>query len=280
MCIRDREITATVITNNIINQAGSAFLSALVQQTGKSLIDAAAAYLTFDRMLEGERLRAGLYALDNMLPAERQQALLIRLEEALQSLCHWALLHDVWGSLAEKGIETLRENLALFYKTIGGVLPAEIWAGCKDEAAALVEAGLDTEVAHHLSLLDHAADFLPLMTLAEETGGDFYAVAQAFREIRQLLGYGDLLKDVERVPLRDRWDRMARRSLQEGFETVVYDMVRVVLKDHQGNLDALCSLRKQKLRRFQALRESLRGQVAVNFHPFTVLLNAAEGLCV
>lgn len=274
------EITATVITNNIINQAGSAFLNALVQQTGKPLIDAAAAYLTFDRMLEGERLRSGLYALDNLLPAERQQALLIRLEGALQSLCHWALLHDVWNSLSEKGIETLRENLTLFYKTIGGVLPAEIWSGCKDEAAALTEAGLDEEVAHHLSLLDHAADFLPLMTLAEETGGDFYAVAQAFKEVRQLLGYGDLLKEVERVPLRDRWDRMARRSLQEGFEAVVYDMVRGVMEKHQGNLDALCSLRKQKLRRYQGLRESLRGQVAVNFHPFTVLLNAAEGLCV
>ncbi len=275
-----KEITATVITNTVVNQSGSAYLNALAQQTGSSLVEATSAYLLFDRILDGHTLRQAVYSRDNRMDASRQHQLLIRLEDALNLMCGWALEHGLPLSDSEQEIAVLKEKLVLFHKALGGILPEAGWGACKADAEGLAEDGFDPDIAQAFSLLGCAADFLPLVTLADSTGGELYSIAHTVMEIRQLLGLSELMAALDGVILRDRWDRMASQSLLKGFETVTFSLARSVIETNQGNLDAFLSQRKQKLRLYQGLMDGLRGQRAVNFHPFTVLLKAAEALLI
>ncbi|NIQ96293.1 MAG: NAD-glutamate dehydrogenase, partial [Desulfuromonadales bacterium] len=64
-----REITATVLTNFVVDRTGSAFLNTLSQQSGKSWVDGVRTYLFFDRVMQAEPARQALFDLDNRMQA-------------------------------------------------------------------------------------------------------------------------------------------------------------------------------------------------------------------
>ena len=85
-----REIAATVICNAIINQAGAGFLAWTDELDPSRLLETVGLYLAFDQILEGDRWRDAVCALDSKTTAGRQHDLLLQLESALASLCRWA----------------------------------------------------------------------------------------------------------------------------------------------------------------------------------------------
>jgi glutamate dehydrogenase len=273
-----REITATVMTNAVINQAGSAFVHTLVRRTGATPVAVVAAYLAFDRILAGDALRGLVSAADSPLTAERQQQLLLRLENALATLCYWALRYELGIAPQQETIDHYREGVHAYAKTLGGILPAAEWEGCKAEASALEAEGLDAETAGRFAVLERLGDFLSLETLVEKTGSDLYSVARTYNDVRRLLGLGELLELAERVVIRDRWDRLAYQSLSEGFATLTFNLTREIFLQTEGNPETYFAGRRQKLTFYRNLRAGLGGAPPANYHPFAVLQRALDGL--
>ena len=87
------EITATMISNYLINQAGCGFLSQDDDMENGGTLAYVKCYLTFDRVLEAQELRKALYALDNTLPTNLQYRLLLQIENTLSEFSRWAVLH-------------------------------------------------------------------------------------------------------------------------------------------------------------------------------------------
>ena len=76
-----REIAATMICNKVIDQAGAGFLVGTEEWDVARLIETVRAYITFDLILEGDRWREAVHALDGKTPTSRQYKLLLQLEE-------------------------------------------------------------------------------------------------------------------------------------------------------------------------------------------------------
>ncbi|WP_221248761.1 NAD-glutamate dehydrogenase [Desulfuromonas versatilis] len=273
-----REITATVITNTIVNQAGSAMLNRLSRQAGTSLIDAAAAYLSFDQVLQGAALRQGLFALDNKIPSRQQYQVLLRLEETLGHLCSWAMAQEMAVRPDPELVKDYAAKVQAFEKKLGGILPEADWQNCKDNAAELEEAGLPASLARQAAALPYLEDFLPVVSLMQQTGADLHSVARIYGEVRQLLAIRDCLRDAEAVQTRDRWDRMAYQAIRDGFQNAGYRLTLAVLQNAEGNPERYFARRRQQLKFYHKLREGLRGVTPVNYNPFTVLINALEGM--
>jgi glutamate dehydrogenase len=237
-----------------------------------------AVYLAFDRVIGGSDLRRQLFAFDDHLPAGKQYRLLLRIEEALSSLCLWALAHGVKVAPEAAGITALQEQLQAFSRSMGGVLAEADWHACQAFARELEVAGLPPEVARNVSILPLLEDFLPVVTLVEETGGDLYSVARAFRELRDHLGIGGILDRLEEVQVRDRWDRLTRQMLKGNYASVLLRLTRVLLLESAGNLEAFAAAKRQKMQVYRGLAERMHGIVPVNFHPFVLLVRALESL--
>ena len=67
-----REISITVISNKVINQAGISFLTEREEWDPVRIREAVGLYLTFDQILQGDRWREAVQALDGKLTADRQ----------------------------------------------------------------------------------------------------------------------------------------------------------------------------------------------------------------
>jgi glutamate dehydrogenase len=268
----------TVITNEIIDQGGSTCLNRLVQKTGCPLPQAAEAYLVFDSMLGGRELRQAIRILEPRLAAPTQYRLLLDLENTIVALGEWALERGMQATVEEAVVAGYREQAGNYQKALGGLLPEAVWQSCKETVTALVENGFDENLARRLAVLPQFADFLQLVELARTRDGDLYSVALTLGEIRETLGLRSLLEDLGTVPVRDRWDRLARQSLESAFALGAFGLAAAVLAEADGNLERFLSRRRLRFRNYQGLRESLRGTVPANFHPFTVLVQALEAL--
>jgi glutamate dehydrogenase len=273
-----REITATMITNALVDQAGSPFVVHLGRQSGAVMAQVVAVYLASDRIIGGTDLRRQLLAFDDRLSAGQQYQLLLRLEKALSSLCLWVLEQGVKFAPEAARITALQTQFQAFSRSLGGVLSEVEWHACQAFARKLEAAGLPPEVARKLSILPLVEDFLPVVTLMEETGSDLHSVARAFHELRDHLGIGWILGRLEEVPARDRWDRMTRLMLKGSFASVLLRLTRVLLLESAGNLEAFSTAKRQKMLVFQGLAERMRGNAPINFHPFVLLVRALESL--
>ncbi|OEU69013.1 MAG: hypothetical protein BA864_09860 [Desulfuromonadales bacterium C00003093] len=275
-----KEITATMLTNRVIDQAGSSFCQSLSRLTGRSQMNVANSYLIFDNLLDGNHLRQAVFALDNKIPAARQYELLISLEEILRSFCSFALSSGMELPVAEKDLERIHTQLEQYAALLPDVLPTANWQKCQEERDRLVGEGLSEEIALKYAALDNLADFLPLICMVRESGQNLEQLARLKVMVEEKISGEAILSQLEKVPLRDSWDRQAKESLLGSLHAMMVRLVQQVAMETAENPQAFFNVRRQKLRTFVGLRQTLLSESPQNFHPFTVLLRSLEGLLV
>jgi glutamate dehydrogenase len=111
-----REITATMLTNTVINQAGCGFLTLAEEFGPASLTTAVGAYLRYDAIIGGRAVRARVHELEGLIPAERQYRHLLRLEDVLAGHCRWALEH---GQAPVQNAEAISAYRTFFQEYLG-----------------------------------------------------------------------------------------------------------------------------------------------------------------
>lgn len=273
-----REITATMVTNALVNQAGSPFAVHLGRQFGASADRVATAYFFFDRIIEAQELRRHLFALDNQLTAQRQHELLLRLEEALSSLTAWALEHELEMTAESVMLAGMSEKVRIFGKNLGGVLADAEWRACQEFARELERIGLPAKIALKFSILPQFGDFLPVVHLAAETGSDLYSAARSYHELREYLGLNSLVAQMKSVQVRDRWDRQSRQLLLADVAAVHLRLARALTHSSAGNLEGFFAAKRRKLQHYRRQVERMRGYSPVNYHPFILLVRTLESL--
>jgi NAD-specific glutamate dehydrogenase len=178
----------------------------------------------------------------------------------------------------EPVIVRLREEMSSYLKILGSILPESQWRQIQENAVRLEEEGLPAAVSRQIAILPFLDDFLPVVSLAGRTGNDLFSVARTLNDVRDFLDMKEILRQMEGVQVRDRWDRMAYQMLKAGFIAVIHDLTLAIWRERDGNLETFFGARRQKVAFFRNLRESLRGATPANYHPLTVLVRALEDL--
>ncbi len=275
-----REITATMLTNRVIDQAGSAFLQTTSRVTGLPQVEVANAYLIFDSLLGGRQLRQAVWALDNRMPAAEQHQLLLKLEDLLATFCSYALNHGMTIPATQEELDRINNQLQRYADLLPQVLPADVWQKCRRHKGELQNQGLDADLALRFSVLDYLVDFLPLLCMVESSGKDLEDLAHIKVVVDEKIGFATLLAHLAKVPVRDNWDRQARESLVSSLHAVNVRLIGLVANEATDRPETFFSSRRAKMRYLETSKQSLLAEEPRNFHPFTVLLHSLEGLLV
>ncbi len=215
-----REIAATMITNRVIDHAGAGFLLFGDGLTPGLLAQAVGVYLAFDDILEGDRWRDAVRALDGQMPASRQYEYLLQLENALMFLTRWALrrgrrftpqkeLVVVWRAF-------LKDYLAYFS---GGAEFAVLSSTAPDASRQL--------------FLDRLRDFPVLVELSQAFRESLRGVAQLFDAIADFFGLRQIMTLIGELAPRDSWERRLQVALEERLRAAGARFVAMQLRLRQ-----------------------------------------------
>jgi glutamate dehydrogenase len=273
-----KEIAATMLTNRVVDQAGSTFCQTVSRLTGQSQVAVATAYIVFDGLLGGASLRQAVFGLDCKMLSADQYQLLMKLEAVLRSFCLYALGNGMTLPEEENELQRIEEQLAQYSALLAEVLPASKWQLCQQEQDRLYASGLPEQTALKYAALEYLADFLPLLCMVQQSGQNLEQLARLKVLVDEKVAMGAVVQLLEQVPMRDSWDRRARESLLGSLHSVVVRLVQQIASESAENPQSFFAKRRQKLRAFEELRRSLLTESPQNFHPFTVLLRSLENL--
>ncbi len=262
------EIKATIVSNKIINQAGSSFLSLDNDYENNNILDNVGCYLTFDRVLDGDTLRQSIYALDNKIAAAKQYHLLMQLEKMLAGFCRWALLHG-------KKIQPVTHTIncySHYLKDYETYFNQQDSIEFKKQLETYQLDGIPVEIAQRVAFISSLIDFPFIVSLSGEATGDFITVLKLFNEITHDLGLYEIYEQLAKMPSHDYWEDKVSTDIQVDMKRITGILIKNILGKHAtwaGYFDM--PHEKQKINRYRRIYQEITNVLPVNLLPYIVL---------
>ncbi len=275
------EIKATIVSNKIINQAGCSFLNLDINGDNPNKLDHVMCYLTFDRVLNGDSLRASIYALDNKIPAEKQYELLIQLENTLAGFCRWALLH---GKSIRPNEETVNcyirylKDYEQYFREHDCIENDQV----KERLADYLQSEIPVELAQTMVFFASLDDFPFIIALSSETAEDFVTILKLFNEITAFLELDKIYERLANLTGHDYWERKVAISLQEDMKNMIGHLIKNILSRQIASCTDYFGLLSEqwKITRYRRVYQDIASIIPVNLFPYLVLSKELERLCV
>ncbi|MDD5461356.1 MAG: NAD-glutamate dehydrogenase [Methylococcales bacterium] len=262
------EIKATIVSNKIINQAGCAFLSLNNDSNSPHILDHVGCYLTFDRVLKGDRLRQMIYALDNKVAADKQYLLLIQLERMLAGFCRWALLHK---KKIRPDAQTI-DCYSRYLKDYEAYFKQQDNIYYKKQVETYQQDGIPGEVAQRVAFISTLNNFLFIVSLSAETSAGFITVQNLFNEVTHYLGLYEIYEQLARMPGHDYWERKVSTDIQVDMKRITGILIKNILSK-LSTCDDYFDLpsEKQKINRYRHIYQQVNIALPLNLLPYIAL---------
>ena len=254
-----REIIASVVTNSLVNRAGSTFVHLMKEKTGMAASDIARAYAICRGVFDLRALWADIQTLDTIVPAARQYEMLdatIRLAEAgtLWCLRNLAPPLDIAANIAtfSPGIAELKED-------IDGLVTDGALNAMLGRAERLTKEGVPAEVARRVARLDLLESGLDIVRLAKATSRSVADVGRCYFTVGRRFHIDWLRSATTGVNLDSHWDRLALAAIVEDLYGHQRDLAAGVLQQANGaDIEAWVAARPQTVQRMETLIADLR----------------------
>jgi glutamate dehydrogenase len=210
-----REILATAVVNDLVNDAGITFLQRLGEETAAPEVDIARAYLVARDAFDLEAFRTDVAALDNKIDADVQTRMRLQARRLSERATRWLLAKrrsplDIDAEV-EFFSDGVTEVLAMVPKMVRGA-DADAMATERD---TLVDAGVPHDLAERSAAMDLAFAALDIVEVSRTTGFSRADVAEVYFLIADQLAISELLAAINALPRDDRWKATARASVRE-----------------------------------------------------------------
>ncbi|NOU13208.1 MAG: NAD-glutamate dehydrogenase [Methylococcaceae bacterium] len=220
------EIKATVISNQIINQAGIGFLSQ--PDNALAMVNC---YLAFDKILQASGLRLAIAELKNTIPVDLHYQLLLQIEQTLSNFCRWSVAQNHNIRPEPLTIERYRDYLKAYQAHSVRQSSDEL----QEQIAVYLEAQIPPELAQALALLNKMQDFPFMVVLVTKTRQDAMSVLAFMHDINETFKLHDIQQQLAKIPLRDHWGKTVSQDLQADIQELTAQLIDKILLSQTQN---------------------------------------------
>jgi glutamate dehydrogenase len=210
-----RQITATHVTNSLVNRCGPSFVFRLGEETGAEAPDIARAYMAAREVFSLRPLWDEVEGLDNVVEASIQTKIMLDARKLVERATRWLLRYrrtplDVGGTISyfSDGAKELAESI-----------PAILMAGDREAvenaAGRLVEAGVPQDLAERAATLGPMFPALDITDVANANGEPLETAAAVYFALGDRLRLHWLRRHIEALPRDNRWRTLARSALRD-----------------------------------------------------------------
>ncbi len=220
----------TILTNQIMGDAGSTFIAEMALRSGKPTQDILAAYRRATQLLGAAEVKHELDLVETRLEAQRGYQLRLVVEDALEEVSAWILARD--GRLPKGFEEALSQALVLMPEVLDPKDTEAMGALSKD----LVSLGLSPGVAARLAVLlerTHEIIDVALLSARAHEGGlalETRQVAQAYLKVGEATGLSAMVRAALDSSGSETFDRPARFALRAQLQRLLVDLAMSFLR--------------------------------------------------
>ena len=246
-----KEIIVNAVANKMVNHAGITFVFRAVEETGASVEEIARAFIITAEASSMDSYLTAVEALDNVVTSRAQSDLYLAQRAMFDDAVRWLL-----GNRAEH-LDLARQ--IEHYGTAVAQLPTVTSStsdqnnAVQDRMEAFVAAGVPSELARTAATMPLTTALLDQVEVSDSTGMELSVVAAAHQELQGVLGFAQLLADIEMLPQEEHWDAMARTAIRSDAHAVLTSLVTDALRtpdgDHAGSVDRWLADRAARLAR-------------------------------
>ncbi|WP_425547844.1 NAD-glutamate dehydrogenase [Actinocorallia longicatena] len=226
-----REIIATQVVNDLVNNSGCTFSFRLNEETGASASDLARAYLVAREVFDMPRFWAAVESLEGVVDQQTQTAMLLEARKLTERGARW-LLHS------RRPPFDIRETIDSFAPGALALVPGlpKQLAGRDLEAFgerrdAFTARGVPADLAEQVAMMVPAYSTLDIVDISRATGHSVEEVADVYFDLADRLQLARLRERVIALPRDDRWKSMARSALRDDLYAAHAELTSDVLRN-------------------------------------------------
>lgn len=279
-----KQIVATQVANDLVNTMGISFAQRLMESSGASVEQLAAAYVSARDIFQLPRHWQELEALDDQIPASLQLDLMNRLMRRVRRATRWFLRrpHNQGsvGELVDRFTPGIEELTNILPELLTGA-PLIEW---QEQSSALMAEGLPEPLARTTAMPGYFFSGLSLVDAALESGRAIPLVARTYIALGDALDLPWFARQIADIKVENHWQASARETYMDDLEQQLRQLVSCFLaqlQDPEG-LDALienwASQPHSQVQRWKQLMGELQGSAGADFAVFSVALRELREL--
>ena len=270
-----KEIIATVLTNKVVNQAGSCFLYRAEQQSGKKYETIIQAYLIICEIFGGDRLRGQILHAKNVTKEAKYEAYL-RIEEVIQAIVQQMLKLTKRSNFDMiSGYENLINEVEKVFSLEGEELALTLsyWRG----------KGYDMDTAKMIAvicMLKSAPDFI---YLNQEENISIAGAIRISMAINEIFHFDWLNKKLNGIDTLTDWELSLQDILNQNLELYKSNLLRFLVDRHgeqslsniqeEEILQSVTEYFELPLKNFFSTVEALKMDPLINLTTLSVSIN-------
>jgi glutamate dehydrogenase len=273
-----REIAATQIANDMVNNMGISFAQRLTESTGASLGDVAKAYIAARDVYQMEQFILDLQALDHQLPAKTQYELMINMMRRVRRATRWFLRNR--RSNIDPAVEV--DFFGPAVASISAQLPVLLLGAQLEELQAqyqrLQESGVPQDLIVRASSASYLFSGFSVAEAARRSGRDIAAVTQLYFLLSDTLSLPWFANQIANLKVETFWQAMARESYMDDLESQLRSLTISLIEctnETTNMADLLESWSTQQstlINRWKLMVNELQAASGTDFAVFSVAL--------
>ncbi len=273
-----KEIIATQLANDMVDNMGITFCHRLVESTGESADKVAMAYVAARDIFQFDDFQEKVESLDYKVPAADQLSLLASMMRRVRRGTRWFLRNRRNALDSGKVVSTFESKVIEVIKATPKVLGNEERKLWDERCNYFKDLGLDQEWSNAMSMPGHLFSGLGIVETALESKSTISKAVGMHHLLGDKLGLYWFAHAVTDVPVENYWQAMARESFIDDIDKVLrvmsVNLLRLAGNSYQLEeaLQLWMQENPQLISRWRKIAHDLQTNTVSDFAMFSVAM--------
>ena len=230
-----KEIIATKLANNIVNDMGLNFMVRMNEETGANEAEIALCYSIASEIFQMRDTWLSISDLDNKIPSNVQTEMLYQLRRTVRRATRWFLRHRTKAQTIEQSIEAFAPTFADLSENLTKYIVKTESDRIESAREELTQSGVPVEIAQRIVSLSSLFSVMDLTQIAQNSNRKIHMVSHTYFKLGAQMGLHWFLDQITNQPVSNHWQALARASYREELDWQQRTLSEVVLNSFEGD---------------------------------------------
>ena len=230
-----KEIIATKLANNIVNDMGLNFMVRMNEETGANEAEIALCYSIASEIFQMRDTWLSISDLDNKIPSSVQTEMLYQLRRTVRRATRWFLRHRTKAQTIEQSIEAFAPTFADLSENLNKYIVKAESDRIESAREELTQSGVPVEIAQRIVSLSSLFSVMDLTQIAQNSNRKIDMVSHTYFKLGAQMGLHWFLDQITNQPVSNHWQALARASYREELDWQQRTLSEVVLNSFEGD---------------------------------------------